>query len=466
MVRLNENLWNQLLDEIDDIEAVYERAFEWIANITESEVLISYRPDPLEDISTNSVEMARASVLRGDVTEPDPIEIETIQTNESGMVELSHELIHLRIDEKWFGAIESDQPLEEDAHEKLVPITQFLQFTARYHFHRDRAGISEWFLKISRYLSEDRGFEKLSEALLGLACEAIDHDTSAFYTIEEHQLQLVKTRGFDIDEHRGRRTIDLENLVEEGLDSRNLIYRHTENGQMSLYIPLRMGSELIGLIVFYDLETEEQRITQAKEFSLTALATISAIALNNLELSSQLQEKVIHDELSGLKTNEYFQERVHQEIERGQRFQTPSSLLLIDLDHFDQINDQYGDTVGNAVLRELGRVIRNSVRRIDICSRVEDDDQFGILFPNTNLKQALKASERLQEVLNTPLMDIRGEEIEIDFSGGLASFPEDAEDVEELFRQVELALYEAKQTGKNRIVTTQDVEDSTDSDGS
>lgn len=453
MTGLNEELWNRLLPKIDDIETVYEEAFDWLTEVSEVDLLVAYRPDPLEDLSTGNAERAIPIILKGDCAKPNPVEIDKIRTNQSGMVELSHELVHLTIDNEWFGALESDEPINETIHTNLLPLAQFLQFTARYHYHRDRAGISEWFLKIGGYLSEGREFHELIKALLDLACEAMEHDTGGFYTVEENQLQLQVSSGFDVEEHRGRRAINEELLLEKGMGTKNLLFEKVEKTNLfNLYLPLRMGPELIGVIALFDLPMGPEELPEADEFSLTALATVSAIALNNLELSSQLQEKVIHDELSGLKTNEYFRERVHQEIERGQRYDIPSSLLLIDLDHFEEINEKHGYPVGDAVLREVGRVIRNTVRRIDICSRVEND-QFGILFPSTTIQDALNACDRLQEILNSPLIDIRGQNIEVDFSGGLAGFPEDADNVEELFRQVELALYEAKQTGKNRIVT-------------
>jgi diguanylate cyclase (GGDEF)-like protein len=459
-----ETLWNDLFRSMDDLDGLYEVLGDWIAETTSADEVIFYRPQPLSDLPNHDCTMAEATVLRGETEAPDPLPIKELRDNESGIAELSHSMFHLE-NESWYFSVELSEEPPAILTENRSTILQFLEFTVRYHFTRERADVSRWFMTISQWLMDDRDYEDLLSDMLSMACEAMDHEAGGFYTLHDNEFKLTASEGFDVDEYRDRKVFSRDKLVDLGLGELDTVFEPAdERDRYHLYLPLRLGPELIGIVALFETETGPESLTDSDEFTLNALSTVMTIALNNLELSTQLQEKVIHDELSGLKTNEYFRERVHQEIERGQRYGTPSSLLLIDLDRFEEINQEHGHPVGDAVLRELGRIIRNSVRRIDICSRVEND-QFGILFPNTSAQEAVNALERLQEILNSPLMDVHGQDIEVNFSGGLAGFPEDAENVEELFRQVELALYEAKQTGRNRIVTSESVSEDTTLEG-
>jgi diguanylate cyclase (GGDEF)-like protein len=124
---------------------------------------------------------------------------------------------------------------------------------------------------------------------------------------------------------------------------------------------------------------------------------------------------------------------------------------MADIDHFKIINDTYGHKVGDKVLEVLGVILKANVRDKDIVARY-GGEEFMILLPNTSKLDAQKVAERIRkEIEETPLTEIGGPE-RFTASFGIAGFPEDGQDINDLFLKVDQALYEAKKLGRNRVI--------------
>ena len=173
-----------------------------------------------------------------------------------------------------------------------------------------------------------------------------------------------------------------------------------------------------------------------------------------LKASNLILEKLsITDDLTQLFNHRHFQERLSDEFQRAQRFEASLGLIMLDLDNFKQVNDTCGHQIGDKALVQTAELIRQSIRSVDTPARY-GGEEFAVILPQTNLSDAIQAAERIKNALeNFPWQKRIAPGINITASFGLAGFPESGvESVSDLIRQVDQALYRAKQIGKNRIV--------------
>lgn len=168
-------------------------------------------------------------------------------------------------------------------------------------------------------------------------------------------------------------------------------------------------------------------------------------------LSSQLVELAIHDELTGLYNYRFFENRLHEEVQRSLRYRRPLTLLMADIDRFKTVNDRYGHPVGNDLLRHVAATFRRLVRTTDIPARY-GGEEFAILLPETPLAGALVAAAHMRAAVAAGSPDLPAITISIGVSVHRATDPDGTRLVEE----ADQALYQAKQEGRNRVVLYQD----------
>jgi diguanylate cyclase (GGDEF)-like protein len=181
---------------------------------------------------------------------------------------------------------------------------------------------------------------------------------------------------------------------------------------------------------------------------LLAAAVISAARAHRrlLDLTAELQHLAATDVLTGLPNRRQLMTAMESEIRSAGRTGRPLSLALIDIDHFKRVNDRHGHPSGDAVLCEVAEVLREVTRGGDVLGRF-GGEEFAVLMPGLSSADALPVAERLRKAVAAaefvPPLRI---------SIGLASWPADAGDREELLRRADEALYEAKRSGKDRTV--------------
>ena len=170
-----------------------------------------------------------------------------------------------------------------------------------------------------------------------------------------------------------------------------------------------------------------------------------------------LEEMSATDGLTRLKNRRFFDERLSEEFRRASRYSDPLSLIMVDLDHFKEINDHFGHPNGDAVLREAGDVIRASTREPDICARY-GGEEFAVILPKTHLTGALAVAERIWKELGSRVYKLKppggGDAMErrVTASLGVAAFPYvDITNAELLLKYADAALYQAKESGRNTI---------------
>ena len=187
------------------------------------------------------------------------------------------------------------------------------------------------------------------------------------------------------------------------------------------------------------------------------------LAIDNARLFERVQELSNYDELTHLPVRRYFNEKFAEEMYRAKRFELTLSLLILDIDFFKQINDNYGHQIGDWALQEVSRIVRTSLRQTDVPCRFGGDEMV-IMLPSTNSEESKVIAKRLQERINAitlPTKYTGGEEIHISISQGMASFPTDASSTEELLEKADKALYVVKKNGRGHFAAYREVADQT-----
>ena len=171
----------------------------------------------------------------------------------------------------------------------------------------------------------------------------------------------------------------------------------------------------------------------------------------NRELIHELEQQLETDSLTGLKNRDYFIKTARTELERVARYHQPLALLMVDIDHFKQINDTYGHLAGDEVLKSVTLVLSDMVRANDCLARLSGEE-FAVLMPQTGLEQAYTAAERLRAAIAQVRCHLQGAEVRPTVSVGIAVAAEGGETLSSLMRRSDLAMYEAKAQGRNCVV--------------
>lgn len=168
-------------------------------------------------------------------------------------------------------------------------------------------------------------------------------------------------------------------------------------------------------------------------------------------LEARLHVLATVDELTGLYNRRHFIERFQAEMLRAQRYQAPLSLLILDIDLFKGINDRYGHLTGDAVLVEFAGILRRMTRQIDFVGRL-GGEEFAVCLPETDHKRALMLAERLCEAIADAEFAVVNRKIAVTTSIGVTEIVHDDETFSHAFHRADQALYQAKNSGRNRVV--------------
>lgn len=184
---------------------------------------------------------------------------------------------------------------------------------------------------------------------------------------------------------------------------------------------------------------------------LSRLIGPASIALERASLIEQVANLVITDELTGLFNARYLDEALEREIKRCQRYRSTVAVIFLDLDHFKEINALYGHPSGSRCLMELAKIMRQSVRNVDIPVRY-GGDEFAVILPETSVATARMVAERLRTAIRTHVfLEGAGLRAQLAASIGIAGFPDHAKTKQELMLKADAAMYQSKGMGGDRI---------------
>ena len=213
---------------------------------------------------------------------------------------------------------------------------------------------------------------------------------------------------------------------------------------VSSCVPLTVGGEVIGSVLVSRAapysEAEEQRIGESVSQAAPVLANLRNLAVAEIRAAT--------DGLTGLPNKRSVTDALKRTFAQATITKAPLALLLLDLDHFKQVNDQYGHAAGDQVLAGVGAALRSVLRARDFAGR-NGGEEFAVLLPDTDIAAALEIAERVRATVAE--VTVPGTDVPVTVSVGVAGFPDHASTLDRLDRLADAALYVAKRQGRNRV---------------
>lgn len=210
------------------------------------------------------------------------------------------------------------------------------------------------------------------------------------------------------------------------------------------------GRGVIGVLACWSIAHD--RLDGESVQMLETIAPYLALQLRNTLLVGDLREHAERDPLTGLRNRRAFEAIFEREAAEYRRYGRPLSLVILDIDHFKQVNDTWGHEAGDAALRAVGALLEAAVREVDIAARF-GGEEFVVLLPETTMDGAKEFAERLRRRVEDEVVTWKDQVIPLSVSLGVSAVPECVTDPAELLQSADAALYQAKIAGRNRVVT-------------
>ncbi|NTV09276.1 MAG: EAL domain-containing protein [Zoogloea sp.] len=277
----------------------------------------------------------------------------------------------------------------------------------------------------------ERAIESSSEAILIAACE--DERT---HIIDANPATTLIT-GRPHEELMGE---DIARLLGDASGRTAALYR--QGGGLTLQAPHKDGSLYWGEVFLWPVAAEEP----AGRHVVCVIKNVS----DRVAYEKQLEHQASYDALTGVANRSLLMDRLGQQIAQAERHHEPLAVAFIDLDHFKLVNDTLGHPVGDCLLQAVAGRIMGVIRDEDTISR-QGGDEFVLLFPDFSSESDLfSILQRIGKVLDEPFL-IGGRELHISASIGVSTYPKDGQDRDTLLRHADIAMYRAKEAGRNAI---------------
>lgn len=195
-----------------------------------------------------------------------------------------------------------------------------------------------------------------------------------------------------------------------------------------------------------------RRFSEHQQNMLSTIARAAGFALSRARLYQEKEQLASRDGLTGVENHRTFQERFLGEILRAQRYDHQLAVLMLDIDHFKKVNDTYGHPAGDQVLKEVARLISQTIRAgIDLLARY-GGEEFVCMLADTDRARAGETAERIRESVAAKVFESGTARFQVTLSIGGAMYPSDSRHGREVLEKADKALYRAKETGRNRLV--------------
>jgi diguanylate cyclase (GGDEF)-like protein len=217
-----------------------------------------------------------------------------------------------------------------------------------------------------------------------------------------------------------------------------------------LCTPLKLNNKIIGVAELINKKPGKS-FTNLDLSILMNASHYVAMTIKRALLYYKIEEISITDDLTNIYNIRYLDQAVDIEIERARRYRSMFSLVFMDIDNFKKVNDCFGHLVGSRVLIEMAQLLQDSLRKVDVVSRY-GGDEFVIILPQTSRESSFMVAERLRKVIEKHTFSRdEGESVRLTASLGIASYPGDANNKEELLKLADNAMYQGKFSTKNVV---------------
>jgi diguanylate cyclase (GGDEF)-like protein/PAS domain S-box-containing protein len=332
---------------------------------------------------------------------------------------------------------------------------------------KGQRALAEALRETAGLLTSTLNFDEVLDRILETVGSVVPHDAANIMMVWAGMAYVVRFHGYteiDLDEFMlsmqvsVTETPNLQQMFASGkpVAIENLDQQPEWNFQPEMQwrksmasAPLRSRGVVFG---FLNLESAEAGFfNQMHAERLQAFADQAAIAIENARLYAEVQQSAITDELTGAYNRRGLLELGRREIERARRYMRDLSILMVDIDHFKDINDTYSHAAGDQVLVELIKRWRVSLREVDLLGRI-GGDEFTILLPETDLESATQVAGRLLEEISSQPFFTENGPVCVTVSIGVAGVGKDIVDLQELLSRADNAMYSAKKSGRNKVV--------------
>lgn len=327
--------------------------------------------------------------------------------------------------------------------ESLVEASQFKQAIEEDHNKQDV------YLRLANMLTEKYDFNNFSIYEVATSKNhmvpiVVDGQADAPCRWCDQQILI------DADGCRAKRTghevnaVDFPNLCTMFRDD------NTDESHTHICLPI-IQSGAVGCVVQMVIPTEQARLARLLMPYIAVYLRETAPVLEGKRLMDNLKENALRDAMTGLYNRRFLEEYASQLVATNQRRQSVFSALMLDLDYFKQVNDTFGHEAGDKVLKTLSEILLKNVRTSDMLVRY-GGEEFVIVLVDTPAEVALDVAEKIRAKVEETKIQLPGAMLQKTISIGVAEFPTDADTFWQVIKYADVALYEAKDKGRNRVV--------------
>ena len=314
-------------------------------------------------------------------------------------------------------------------------------------------------------IEEDETKGEVYERLSGVMQEKLGFDRFSIYEVEDAKNKLVPAvvdgeQGGDrrwcdaqilvrAEACRARRTGHPVNAFEQSGICTMFTGKSVEPGLEHVCLPV-LQSGGVGSVVQVVAQADDKRLIDDNLANLSVHLREAAPVLEAKRLMETLRESSLRDAMTGLYNRRFLEEYVETLVAKVTRDKAHLGILMLDLDYFKKVNDTYGHEAGDKVLVELARVIRQSMRASDLTVRF-GGEEFLVILNETDAEGAVILAEKVREAVEAMKVQIAGGSIQKTISIGVSDFPADGENFWQVLKYADVALYAAKEAGRNRV---------------
>lgn len=294
--------------------------------------------------------------------------------------------------------------------------------------------------------------------VIGKVCKKLfPADSGCLCMMDPVQLQLKVVEFWGTSPHTSQ--IPIEPAMPIAFDDSGVLCPY-QNGCVEkdcLCAPITTSGEILGLLSLCFRHGDHKKLndpyhanSKAKYAVLTRIAEQYALALINLRLRENLRMECLRDPLTGLYNRRYMEESLEREGRRAKRRNTPIGIIMLDIDHFKHINDVYGHDAGDMVLRELGEFFQHHTRGEDIVCRY-GGEEFLLILPEAPIEVVLQRAKELHRGVQDLKLVYQGHPLLVSISAGVAVLPQHGQQVGDVVKAADEALYQAKVHGRDQV---------------
>lgn len=315
------------------------------------------------------------------------------------------------------------------------------------------------FRNISEFINDEN---KMIAEIFAILDSILDFDSAALFF---NSADVKKKKKITFCSNQPQTTLNnlakdfFENIFGETLDKENIltdsIKRPDEEAflephQTSFILPIKLSDQLLGGIGIYS----HKKIDHQKQKTFGIILNELKMLMQIKHLHSKTRLLTIIDPLTGLYNRRYYKEVIDREFSRAKRYKSDLSIAMFDIDNFKKLNDTYGHQFGDEVLKKTSEIIQKSLRNTDFAFRYGGEEILALL-TNSSAEQAFTPIERIREKIENLDFEIEGEAVKVTISAGISSLDTDTASSEILTNQADNALYDAKNSGKNKVLLAQ-----------